>query len=396
VTSAAGRLPQIGASVKAMRAPAAPYVFSTAEYGRRRRAVETALDAAGVDHLLVHGANRAGPLVAYLTGWAVTREAHVLLSPGRTPVMWVSFFNHVPTAQRLSVDTDVRYAGEDPMAAVLDELGRRPGKVGVAGPLPPQQYVALSSARPTAIVDGHLGRLRLIKSDEELEALSRGAALTDLAARAVLSSVVGASENELAARCETAYVSRGGGHHIHYFAVTPMLDPSRCVPSQVASDRRVEPGDLLSFEISASSAPDYSGQLLRTVTVAADPTPLVVDLHAAADAAVDAIVPLLRPGVVPQQLIDAARVIEDAGFTTCDDLVHGFGGGYLPPVIGSPSRQIAAVPTMELAAGMTVVVQPNVVTQDKSLGVQTGELMVVTADGGRSLHDMPRGLGRVE
>src|SRR5256885_6357252 len=36
--------------------------------------------------------------------------------------------------------------------------------------------------------------------------------------------------------------------------------------------------------------------------------------------------------------IYAARVIEDAGFTVYDDLMHGFGGGYFPPVLGSKSR----------------------------------------------------------
>ena len=28
-------------------------------------------------------------------------------------------------------------------------------------------------------------------------------------------------------------------------------------------------------------------------------------------------------------------MIEDDGFTTIDDLMHGFGGGYLPPIVGS-------------------------------------------------------------
>ena len=88
----------------------------------------------------------------------------------------------------------------------------------------------------------------------------------------------------------------------------------------------------------------------------------------------------------------AAGVIEDAGFTTVDDLVHGFGGGYLPPVIGSRSRAIRPTPDMTLEAGMTVVVQPNVATPDRRLGVQTGELLLVTDGGAERLHAFPRGL----
>jgi hypothetical protein len=44
---------------------------------------------------------------------------------------------------------------------------------------------------------------------------------------------------------------------------------------------------------------------------------------------------------------------------------------------------------------MALVIQPNVITNDERAGVQTGHLVVVTADGHRSLHDVPRGLIRI-
>jgi hypothetical protein len=90
--------------------------------------------------------------------------------------------------------------------------------------------------------------------------------------------------------------------------------------------------------------------------------------------------------------VAASDVIEDAGFTTRDDLMHGFVGGYLPPVLATRSRQLAAVPDFTFASGMTVVVQPNVVTPDESAGVQTGELLLVTGDGAQRLHSYERGL----
>jgi Xaa-Pro aminopeptidase len=75
-----------------------------------------------------------------------------------------------------------------------------------------------------------------------------------------------------------------------------------------------------------------------------------------------------------------------------DDLVHGFGGGYLPPVLGSRSRAIRPTPDFTLEAGMTVVVQPNVATRDGRLGVQTGELLLVADDGPQRLHTFEPGL----
>jgi len=76
-------------------------------------------------------------------------------------------------------------------------------------------------------------------------------------------------------------------------------------------------------------------------------------------------------------------------------LLHGYGGGYLPPVLGCRSRPGAHIPDEPLRAGMTVVIQPNVVTADGKAGVQTGELVLITATGIEPLHAMPRGFVRV-
>ena len=94
-------------------------------------------------------------------------------------------------------------------------------------------------------------------------------------------------------------------------------------------------------------------------------------------------------------LVEASGVIEKAGFATCDDLVHGFVGGYLPPVLGSASRPAGPLPERVLEAGMTIVVQPNVVTRDGRAGVQLGELVLVTGSGCERFHRAPTGFLRL-
>jgi Xaa-Pro aminopeptidase len=361
---------------------------------RRREALEAVMTAEGLEHVVLYGANRSGAAVPWLTGWPVTREAHVLVTPGEPDVLLVSFYNHVPEARRRAPDADVRFAGDDPAVTLL-ELLHAGEPVGFIGSLPWDQYAALADGRRLVALNRAHTRLRLRKSAEELTALRHAAALTDAAASALVDGpLVGCSEHELAARIEAAYVAHGGMHHIHYVGVTPMSAPDRSVPAQWPRSRQVAAGDLLTFELSAAVAPEYSGQLLRSVAVAAEPSDQVQRLHEVAEAALDAVAARLRPGVHARELVDAAAVIEDAGFTTVDDLVHGFGGGYLPPVIGSRSRAIRPTPDMTLEAGMTVVVQPNVATPDRRLGVQTGELLLVTDDGPERLHTFPRGLVR--
>ncbi len=38
--------------------------------------------------------------------------------------------------------------------------------------------------------------------------------------------------------------------------------------------------------------------------------------------------------------------MSQAGFTAIDDLAHGFGGGYLPPVVPAPGQKHAATASM--------------------------------------------------
>jgi Xaa-Pro aminopeptidase len=372
--------------------------FSAGEFARRRAALEAEMARAGVDHAVLYGANRSGAAVSWLTGWPVTREAHVLVTRGEPDVLLVSFYNHVPEARRRAADADVRFAGDRPAATVVDllrERGAGSAPVGLVGPLPWNQHAALAEGRRVVDLSGAHTRLRMVKSGEEVAALRAAAVLTDASASALVGGpVAGCTEHELTARIEAAYVARGGMHHIHYLGITPMAAPERAVPAQWPRDRRVEPGDLLTFELSAAVAPEYSGQLLRTVTVAADPSPDVVRLHEVAEAALESISARLRAGVHAEELVAAAEVIEEAGLTTVDDLVHGFGGGYLPPVLGSRSRAIRPTPDVTLEAGMTVVVQPNVATPDLRLGVQTGELLLVTETGAERLHTFPRGMVR--
>jgi Xaa-Pro dipeptidase len=357
---------------------------------RRREALVAELDAEGCDHALLYGANRAGPAIAWLTRWPVTREALCVFTPGERDLLLVNFYNHIPNAERIATEADVRWAGPKPMATAIEELdrrGARRARVAVIGPLGYRPYAALSELATPVPLDDAYTRLRLRKSAEELDWLRIGSGFTDDAVRAVHREArPGTDERELGNLAERAYVGRGGTTHIHYFG-SP-------VPAQWPAARTLERGDVLACEISASYW-DYTGQLLRTFAVGDDPPPLHRELHDVADAAFDALLERVRPGATAAELVEASALIGDAGFTTRDDLVHGFVGGYLPPVLGDRTRALEEPPDFTLEEGMTIVIQPNVVTPDESAGVQTGELVAVTAGGAERLHDYERGLLRI-
>lgn len=373
-------------------------MFSDAEFLRRRAAFEAKIAARDVSHALIRGFLRIGPAISYFTGWPTTHDAVILMTPGEEPVLFVNHYNHFPMAQMMARMSDVRWGGVSAVNSALEELQKRGGgKLGVVGNFTVSQHEKVSAAAD-ALVDmgGDYTSLRLIKSEEEHDWMEIGTILSDVGIGAIPKGLrIGMTEYELGDVVERSYMPHGAVNQTHYFMINNMEQSGYCVPRQFSSNRKIQKGDMLATELSAQFW-GYSGQILRTVTIGTDPTPLYKDLHDVAMAAFDAIVSVLKPGTRPAEIIEAATVIEDAGFTIWDDLVHGFGGGYLPPVLGSKSRDIFPAPDMALEEGMYLVVQPNVITPDNKAGVQTGEMMRITATGAEPVHTYPRGMERVD
>jgi Xaa-Pro aminopeptidase len=369
--------------------------FSDAEYRRRHAALAATMAKHDVDHLLIVTDHRTGNAPQWVTGWPGTVEAYVVFKPGETMVMHVEWFNHFPLAKKLARGVDVRWGEHRGLSLTLAELKKRGAKrIGLIGPLLARKQRELEKEFTVVECDAEYIRLRLIKSEEELDWLRIGAAFSDAGFDALLKNIrAGMTERELGNLVERAYVGEGGTTFIHYIGVTSMAQPRIFVPPQFHSSRRVESGDVVFCELSGSFW-DYSGQVLRSFTVGAEPTPLYRALHETAEAAFDAVTAVIRHGTTMQQILDAASVIEERGFTVCDDLMHGFGGGYFPPIVGTRSRPAGPLPSMTLEENMTVVVQPNVIAREQPAGVQVGELVRVTRTGCERLHKAPRGFFR--
>ena len=369
--------------------------FSDAEMTHRRAAVETLLRQSECDHLVFCGANRFGSVVQWLTQWPVTAEAVGVFTPRERDSLFVQYVNHAPQAQIIADKADVSWGGESSIASaikVLERRGARQNHVASIGPISAEQNAFLSAKFGTIkSLNRDYIRLRQVKSAEEIDWLRIGAHFSDRGMAALRDGLKpGLNERELGDLVERAYISQGAINVIHYIGVTSMSAPDLGVPRQFPRMRRVQAGDVMVAEISAAFW-DHPGQVLRSFALG-EPNRLYSELHAAADAAFDAIAGVLKAGATPAQVIDASGVIEAAGFTIIDDLLHGYGGGYLPPILGCKSRPAGPVPREPFRAGQTVVIQPNVVTRDGKAGVQTGEMVVITDAGIERLHSIPRGL----
>ena len=374
--------------------------FSDAEYARRHEQLGDVMEKADVDHILVVTDHRTGNAPQWVTGWPGTVEAYVIFRPGVKMTMFMEWYNHFALGKKIARDIDVHWGEHQGVRKTIAELKRRGAKrVGVMGPLVVSKWRMLEEHFTLVGLDAEYIRLRTIKSEEEIDWLKIGAALSDAGLAALVNGTkVGLTERELGNMIERAWVGHGGTTMIHYIGRTSMAQPHIFVPPQHHSPMKVARGDVIFCELSAYWW-DYAGQVLRTMTVDAEPTPLYRDLYQTAEAAFDAVTNIVRHGTTMQEIVDAASIIESAGFSVCDDIMHGFGGGYFQPIVGSKSRPAGPLPGMTLEENMTVVVQPNVITRDadesKRAGVQVGEMIRITKTGFERLHKTERKVFRV-
>src|SRR4051794_955687 len=273
--------------------------FSSGEMMRRRDMVAAAMAEAGAEHLVFCGYNRAGSAVQWLTHWPVTNEALGVFTPGLPDALFVQYVNHAPLARRFAEAAEtVEWGGESSIRKVIETLAKRgakSGRVAVIGQMPFEQHGPLAEKFGKIVSMNRVyQRLRAVKSAEELDWLRVGAAMSDAGMAALRDAIKpGVTERQLGGGIERAYVPEGGATNIHYIA-TPSRRESRIGgPRQYRSTRNVRNGDVVVSEITALFF-DHGGQVLRSFTGGEEPTPLYRDLHAAADAALDAIFKVLK------------------------------------------------------------------------------------------------------
>ena len=204
------------------------------------------------------------------------------------------------------------------------------------------------------------------KSAEESTVVRIGAAYSERRSRRCGASSSQASPTRLGDITERA-CARGGTTQIHYSAARRCRIPiAACRGSSRKS--RSSGGDCV-FLRDQRRLLGLSGQVAADVTVAATPrafrelyaTPSRFYAIAACCARCDTSADHRR-----------LRGDREAGFTTCDDIMHGYGGGYFPPVLGARAGRgcgpISATSRMTGRAAQRD-------QKDQRAGVQVGELL---------------------
>jgi Xaa-Pro dipeptidase len=370
---------------------------------RRYALARGLMEEAGLDALVVFGnsgVNRHNHANHFwLSQWQDMHHCYLVVPREGDPTLLVGLVNHVPNAREISDVPNVEWGGYEPGKTIASLVSGRVGLVGVNATwndgMPWRHHEDLrASGAELADVTREYAALRRIKSAEEIERLRGAAELSDLAITTLVEAAQpGVAETELVALVEEPYRRRGGATRITFLRSMPMDAPNGCVPAQNPSSRRLEKGDVIITEFSASLF-GYSGQVHRPVFVQAEPTAEWLALFDAAKEAYDRITAGMTPGSTEGDVIRNAAVIGERGYSIYDDLVHGYGTDYGPPLVDRRCVEYwhsgeDPPPGRTIEAGMTIVVQPNPITPDEHMGLQLGALTAVTERGAESLHALP-------
>ena len=372
--------------------------FSPAEMERRFALARGLMDEEGLAALVLFGnsgvarGNMANAF--WLSNHLDLHHCYLVVpaEPSLEAALYTGLTNHVPNAREVSEVPVIEWGGYNPaekVAARLREVGITNGRAGLVGVnskfsmgMPYAHHEHLRAELPDLdLVDvtARFQRLRTVKSEEEIDWLRKAADLTD---RGMLALAEGAkpgmTDVELVALAESAYRPAGGIPRIMFLRSMAMDDPSGCLPAQNPSRRKIERGDVIITEFSASYW-GYTGQIQRPIFVGAEPTAEWQAMFDAALASYRAIRDVLRPGATEAEVLAAAEPIRAGGYEIYDDLVHGYGVDIMPPIVDRTQLHDSAEGGgARFEGAAAAVVQPNPVTPDERM------------DGGaESLHGVP-------
>ncbi|MFC1913528.1 M24 family metallopeptidase [Chloroflexota bacterium] len=203
-------------------------------------------------------------------------------------------------------------------------------------------------------LDGVVESLRALKEPEEIEFITRAAALSDSAFEHIEGALrSGMSEKEVAWEMER-YLREQGSQAIP-FDIIVASGPNAALPHAKPSTRIIEPGEPVLIDIGAK-VEGYSSDLSRTICTGSPDSTFNKIYQAVLDAQ-SAAVTQIEEGMTGEQADSFARtVIARAGYGDAFGHSLGHGIGLAP----HESPRLGPNSTDELAPGMVFTIEPGI------------------------------------
>jgi Xaa-Pro dipeptidase len=355
------------------------------------RRLSTRLEENGLDAVVCLSPEN----VAYTSGFVVPSQtlmrwrhaAHVVTADGREAMVCVDM--EETTVRTLKPDVDLRVWAEFggsamvTLAALLRELGLDKARLGTELQyMSVDDHAELVSALPDAKITGVdelLKEARMVKSEAEIELLTRLSRISDRAINTAFRSVrAGDTEMDLAAALTRSVFEQGAQNFKLLIVATGERSQ---MPNVGPSDRVLVAGDICRVEI-FSVINGYQAGVCRTAVVGtASPEALAIysNLAECKRLVVDAI----KPGVAACDVYSIYREkFDELGLPPISFVGHSIGVDlHESPYLGPDDETL-------LAEGMVLGMEPLVYRSGHGFGMQIKDMVKVTASGCEILSDV--------
>ncbi|MBM1631671.1 ectoine hydrolase DoeA [Sulfitobacter mediterraneus] len=383
--------------------------FSDDEYRRRIAKTRTAMDAAGLEAIVVCDPSNMSWLTGY-DGWSFYVYQGVVLTQSGDPVWWGRAMDAVGAGRTVFMDgadhirgyddTYVQNPDKHPMsdlAGLLNELGLSNARIGVEMDnyyYSAKAHMTLTGALPEARFADATGLVnwqRAVKSQTEIEYMRRAARIVEVMHERVLElAEPGLRKNDLIAEIYATAIRGAEGHWGDYPAIVPMapsgLDAT--APHLTWDDRPMQKGEATFFEI-AGAHRRYQCPQSRTLFLG-DVPQKYRDAESAVLDAIEAGLEQAKPGNQAQDIANAFNAtLNKAGFEKDSRCGYAIGISY-PPDWGERTISFRRGDTTVLEPGMTFHFMPALWLDDG--GLEITEPILITETGHECLCNTPREL----
>ena len=226
-------------------------------------------------------------------------------------------------------------------------------------------------------------KIRVIKDEDEIDALRRSAALNDAAFAHLLDVIEpGMTEREAAWEIE-AYMRSHGASKVAFDLIVA-AGPNGALPHAQPGDRAIQPGAPVVVDIGCV-LDDYCSDMTRTFCLG-EPSAKYLEVWNLVLQAQEAAEALIRAGTTGVEADAAARdLIVEAGYG--DYFGHGLGHGVGLAVHEGPGASRLSKDTFE--AGMSLTVEPGIYLPGE-FGVRIEDLVIIREDGIEILTNTPK------
>ncbi len=382
--------------------------FTDAEYWDRIEKTRAAMEAAGVDVIIVTDPSNMAWLTGY-DGWSFYVHQAVVLAMEGEPVWWGRGMDSFGAMRTVFMHEDNIFGYEDsyvqnpekhPMedlTRVLSGYGWDSKRIGVEMDnyyFSAKAYASLLNNNPKAeFVDttGLVNWQRAIKSPMEQTYMRRAADIVEaMHARIVECAEPGMPKNHLVAEILHTGIKGVGGHWGDYSAIVP-LAPSGLDATAAHltwDDSPLRTGETTFFEI-AGVHRRYHAPQSRTLYFGKLPQKFV-DAEKAVEEATAAALEVAKPGNRCEQIAEAFNTtLNRLGFVKDSRCGYPIGLSY-PPDWGERTMSFRKGDKTVLQPGMTFHLMPALWLEDG--GIETTEPILITETGVEKLCKTPVGI----